>query len=112
MDDETEAVSAKVLSALADPVRRQLLDLIASNSEATATSIAVALPITRQAVTKHLGVLEDARLVTSRRDGREVFYAIRADPIALAANWLLQRANQWDARLARLKHLAESEDAR
>ena len=108
MDSKIEAASAKVLSALADPVRRQLLDLIALNTEATATTIAVALPITRQAVVKHLAVLEDAGLVTSRRDGREVLYAVQADPIALAAKWLLQRANQWDDRLAQLKRLAES----
>jgi DNA-binding transcriptional ArsR family regulator len=108
MDDEAEAAIAKVLSALADPVRRQVLDLIASTEEATATTIAVALPISRQAVTKHLAILEAAGLVTTHRRGRDVLYTINPAPIEQAATWLFRRAESWDARLLRLKRLAES----
>lgn len=108
MNTETEAAIAKVLSALADPIRRQILDLIASNDEATATTIAVAFPISRQAVTKHLTTLEEAGLVTTRRQGREVLYTTNPVPITTTATWLTRRAESWDVRLARLKRLAES----
>lgn len=104
---ETEVAIAKVLAALADPVRRQILDLIATNGEATATDLAVALPITRQAITKHLISLEVAALVASHRRGREVLYTITPQPIASAAAWLSRRAEFWDSRLQRLKKLAE-----
>lgn len=105
---ESEAAIAKVLAALADPTRRQLLDLIASTGQATATTIAVTLPISRQAVTKHLATLEAAGLVTAHRQGREVLYATNPEPIAATAAWLTRRAQSWDTRLQRLKNLAES----
>src|SRR3954468_23412476 len=99
MTTEAEAAIASILFALAEPIRRQILDLIASNGEATATTIAVALPITRQAVIKHLTLLETAGLVTTPRQGREVLYSINPDPIISTAAWLVRRAESWDARL-------------
>ena len=65
-----------VLAALADPTRRQLLDVLGERGAATATALAGRLPVSRQAVVKHLGVLERAGLVVPRRAGREVYYEV------------------------------------
>jgi DNA-binding transcriptional ArsR family regulator len=97
-----------VLAALVEPIRRQVLDLLAERGEATATVLAGELPVSRQAVVKHLAVLDAAGLVVGRRAGREVRYAVRPEPLAATARWLAARAQAWDARLAAIKHLAES----
>ncbi len=96
-----------VLAALADPTRRRVLDAVASRGEATATMIAAELPVSRQAVVKHLGVLDQAGLVTGRKAGREMLYTARLEPLADAARWMDAVAAEWDSRLARLKRLAE-----
>ncbi|MEV5537726.1 metalloregulator ArsR/SmtB family transcription factor [Saccharopolyspora shandongensis] len=98
----------EVLAALADPTRRQLVDLLGERGEASATALAAALPVSRQAVVKHLAVLENAGLVTSNRVGREVRFAIRSEPLAATARWLESRAARWDRRLAAIKRRAES----
>jgi DNA-binding transcriptional ArsR family regulator len=98
-----------VLSALAEPIRRRVLDVIAGRGEATATAVAAELPISRQAVAKHLAILEEAGLVAGHRQGREVRYAVRPEPLDATARWLTQLADEWDARLAVIKRLAESE---
>lgn len=98
-----------VLAALADPTRRMLLDVLASLGEATATTAAGKLPVTRQAVVKHLGVLDRAGLVDSRRSGRDVRYSVRAAPLQSTAAWLTSLADEWDARLAVIKRIAESD---
>jgi DNA-binding transcriptional ArsR family regulator len=101
--------SAEVFGALADPTRRQLLDLIGELPEgASASALAVRLPITRQAVSQHLGVLEESGLVTRARCGREVVYTVQPDELASAAEWLSARASRWRGRLAALKAEAES----
>lgn len=97
-----------VLAALAEPVRRRLLDLVAERGEATATTLAGEVPVSRQAVVKHLAVLEAAGLVVARRAGREVFYGVRPERLDATARWLADRASAWDVRLAALKRLAES----
>jgi DNA-binding transcriptional ArsR family regulator len=99
----------EVLTALAEPIRRRVLDVIASHGEATATSLAAELPITRQAVSKHLSILEDAGLVAGHRRGREVRYAVRPGPLDATARWLTGLADEWDSRLAVIKRLAESD---
>ncbi|KAA5832644.1 metalloregulator ArsR/SmtB family transcription factor [Saccharopolyspora hirsuta] len=98
----------EVLAALADPTRRQLVDLLGERGEATATELSAALPVSRQAVVKHLAVLEQAGLVTSYRAGREVRFAIRSEPLEATARWLSSRAAKWDRRLAAIKRRAES----
>ncbi|MFD5083776.1 ArsR/SmtB family transcription factor [Kitasatospora sp. NPDC058406] len=100
-----------VLGALADPTRRRLLDLLAAQGEATATTLAGRLPVTRQAVVKHLAVLDTAGLVTGRRAGREVRYAVRPEALDATARWMASLAADWDRRLARIKLLAESAEA-
>lgn len=98
-----------VLSALSDPTRRALLDALAARGEATATSVARELPVSRQAVVKHLGVLDRAGLVANRREGREVRYRVRAEPIRSTARWLQDVATEWDRRLLAIKRIAEEE---
>lgn len=101
--------SAEVFGALADPTRRQLLDLIGElPGGASASALAVRLPITRQAVSQHLAVLEESGLVTRARCGREVVYTVQPDELASAAEWLSARASMWRGRLATLKAEAES----
>jgi DNA-binding transcriptional ArsR family regulator len=94
-------------SAVADPTRRRVLDLLV-DGEATATTLAGELPVTRQAVVKQLGVLHRAGLVDGRRQGREVRYAIHPQRLAAAARSLAEVAAEWDARLSAIKRIAES----
>ena len=96
-----------VFAALADPTRWRVLSLLAERGEATATSLAGELPVSRVAVVKHLAVLDRAGLVEARREGREVRYTVRTQPLDEAARWMAGIASQWDARLAALKRLAE-----
>jgi DNA-binding transcriptional ArsR family regulator len=97
-----------VLAALAEPTRRQVLDLLAERGEASASSLAESLPVTRQAVVKHLGVLDDAGLVTAQRVGREVRYRPRPETLVDAGRWMAELAARWETRLAAVKRLAES----
>jgi DNA-binding transcriptional ArsR family regulator len=97
-----------VLTALADPTRRQLLDLLAAQGEATATTLAERLPVSRQAVVKHLAVLDAAGLVAGNRVGREVRYAVRSAALDGAARWMAALAADWDRRLATIKRVAEA----
>jgi DNA-binding transcriptional ArsR family regulator len=102
-----------VFAALADPTRRRVLDLIGelaagAGAGAGAGALAERLPVTRQAVTQHLAVLEDSGLVTRTRRGREVVYAVRTDELISAAEWLSARAGLWRDRLAAVKAEAES----
>jgi DNA-binding transcriptional ArsR family regulator len=99
-----------VLVALADPTRRQLLDALADAGRASATTLAGRLPVSRQAVVKHLNVLVGAGLVTGGRAGREVLYRVCPDSVDASARWLAALAAAWDRRLATLKRLAETGD--
>jgi DNA-binding transcriptional ArsR family regulator len=97
-----------VLVALADPTRRQLLDLLAEWGEATATTLAEQLPVSRQAVVKHLAVLDAAGLVSGGRVGREVLYSVRPVALNATAQWMSALAADWDKRLATIKRAAEA----
>lgn len=95
-----------VFSALADPTRRYVLEALATRGDATATELAAELPMTRQAVTKHLAALGDAGLVDGTRAGRETRYRLTPEPLGDAVGWL---ERIWDERLEALKrHLAET----
>jgi DNA-binding transcriptional ArsR family regulator len=96
-----------VLGALADPTRRQVLEALAARPAASASALARELPISRQMVLKHLGVLQDSGLVRSARAGREVLFQVQSAPLAETADWLSSLAAQWDSRLADLKARAE-----
>jgi DNA-binding transcriptional ArsR family regulator len=98
-------------SAVADPTRRRVLDALLEHGEASTTTLAEGLPVTRQAVAKHLAVLDRVGLVAGRRSGREVRYAIRPERLDAAAEAMARVAAQWDRRLVRIKRLAESVQA-
>ena len=95
-------------SAVGDPTRRRVLDVLLDRGEATATVVAGELPVTRQAVAKHLAVLDRVGLVEGRRQGREVRYAIRPQRLDAATRSMAQVAAEWDARLAAIKRIAEA----
>ncbi|MDQ6746239.1 MAG: metalloregulator ArsR/SmtB family transcription factor [Actinomycetota bacterium] len=93
--------SAAVFAALGDPTRRGILAAVAGHP-ATATELAGTMPISRQAVVKHLGALAEAGLVERERSGREVRYRISPAPLSEAVSWMAEVGGQWDRRLARL----------
>jgi DNA-binding transcriptional ArsR family regulator len=97
-----------VLAAMADPTRRQLLDALVEAGRASATTLADRLPVSRQAVVKHLRILETAGLVEWVRAGREVLYSARPEPLDASARWLADLSARWDRRLNTLKRAAES----
>ncbi|MGW2255533.1 ArsR/SmtB family transcription factor [Kitasatospora sp. NPDC001660] len=102
-----EAVD-EVLGALADPMRRRILDVLAVRGTATATTLAAELPVSRQAVVKHLALLDRAGLVTGHRSGREVRYVLAPQSLKATAQWMASLAADWDLRLQAIKRLAES----
>jgi len=91
-----------VFGALSDPTRRALLAAIAEHPAATATELASQLPISRQAVLKHLGALTDAGLLGRTRTGREVRYEFTPAPLSDAVDWMTAVGAEWDDRLAAL----------
>lgn len=92
-----------VFGALADPTRRHLIEALAGRPGATATGLASSLPISRQAVAKHLGLLGRAGLVSRRRSGRETRFELQPDRLAEAAEWIDAVGAEWDGRLGRLR---------
>ena len=91
-----------VFAALSDGTRRQVVQTLAAGRGATATSLAAELPMTRQAVSKHLAALQRAELVRSARHGREIIYELEPAPLSEAASWLVAVGGDWDERLERL----------
>jgi DNA-binding transcriptional ArsR family regulator len=95
----------EVFDALADPTRRHLVEALASRDGASATALAAELPISRQAVAKHLSTLASAGLVRSQRSGRETVYELQPAALADAADWIAEVGAEWDDRLVRLQRL-------
>jgi len=98
-------------SAIGDPSRRRVLDLLVSHGEVSASWLAGQVPFSRQAVSKHLVVLERARLISRRKQGREVLYQVESDRLDQAARAMAELATQWDRRLDAIKRLAEAAHA-
>ncbi|MEP7204470.1 MAG: helix-turn-helix domain-containing protein [Ilumatobacteraceae bacterium] len=96
-----------MFGALADPTRRLLVERLLLKGPATATVLAETTPLTRQAVLKHLQVLEAAGLLAHERVGREVHYRVTPQPLASAVGWILDTADQWDSRIDRLRKLTQ-----
>lgn len=92
-----------LFGALADPTRRLLLRRLGADGPNSATRLADALPVSRQAVVKHLQVLAEAGLVTASRAGREVRYALAAEHLAPGVAWMIDTGAAWDRRLGRLR---------
>jgi DNA-binding transcriptional ArsR family regulator len=103
-DDELGAVFA----ALADPTRRAMIDALLRDGETSVPRLTAALPITRQAIAKHLATLDDAGLVErAPARGREVRYRLRDGALESAGAWLAQAESAWEQRLSRLKDAVE-----
>jgi DNA-binding transcriptional ArsR family regulator len=98
-EDAAEAVFA----AMADPTRRAVLRGVAEDGPLTATELAGRLPVSRQAIAKHLAILEDAGLVRPERSGRENRWSVTPQPLADAGRWLAEAGSAWDDRLQRLE---------
>jgi DNA-binding transcriptional ArsR family regulator len=97
-----------VFSALADPSRRYVVERLAVRGRATPTELAGELPMTRQAVAKHLATLEQAGLVRGTREGRNTVYRPDPTPLRHATAWMERLGAEWDERLAALaRHVTE-----
>jgi DNA-binding transcriptional ArsR family regulator len=94
-----------VFGALADPTRRHLIELLAAEPGATATGLAATMPISRQAVAKHLKLLHEAGLVSSRRRGREALFELDPEPLGEAVAWIGSVGAEWDRSLDGLRRL-------
>ncbi|WP_199034648.1 ArsR/SmtB family transcription factor [Glycomyces salinus] len=113
MPPDAEAIAEQVFVALADPTRRAILTELASGGPATVTELADRLPITRQAIAKHLALLTQTGLVAPEpREGRRVRYRLHSAPMQVAQQFLAAMARDWDQRLHSLQdHLdSTSED--
>jgi len=97
------AAQDAVFAALSDPTRRTLMKLLDEAGPTTPTELAAQLPVSRQAVAKHLGSLAGAGLVESSRSGREVRYRLTPEPLSDAVAWMADVGAQWDTRLAALE---------
>jgi DNA-binding transcriptional ArsR family regulator len=104
------AMEPILFDAIADPTRRALLDRLRAKGAQSITELAADLPMTRQAVTKHLDALAAARLVRVRRTGRERMHELDGRPLREVDEWLRPYAEAWDRRLDALRtHLEEDE---
>jgi DNA-binding transcriptional ArsR family regulator len=108
----TAQADDELWSAIGDPSRRRVLDLLVSNGEVSASWLAGHVPFSRQAVSKHLLVLEETGLVSRHKQGREVLYQVEADRLDQATRAMAELAAQWDRRLAAIKRLAEAAHAK
>lgn len=98
-----------VFAAVGDRTRRGILERLRREGPLSITEIAEQLPVTRQAVTKHLDILENAGLIDRRLRGRERLHTLRADPLRLVSEWLDPYEAEWDARLDRLRSHVEGD---
>jgi DNA-binding transcriptional ArsR family regulator len=114
MPADIEAIAEQVFAALADPTRRAILAALAAEGPATATDLAGRLPITRQAIAKHLALLAEAGLVTAEPgERRRVRYRLHSAPMRVAQQFLAALARDWDGPLEALKdHLGRSTSPR
>ena len=102
------AIDDDVWSAIGDPTRRRMIDLLLVDGFGTPTSLSERLPVTRQAVSKHLGVLDRVGLVHVTPEGREMRYRVDEAQLARAVAQLSEVGASWDARLRRIKQIAEA----
>ena len=103
-----DKVDDDLWAAIGDPTRRRMLDLLLVDGNGTATTLSQRLPVSRQAVAKHLGVLDRAGLVRSTPAGREKRYHVDDAQLARAVAQLSSVGSTWDARLRRIKRIAEA----
>jgi DNA-binding transcriptional ArsR family regulator len=109
MPPDIEAIAEQVFIALADPSRRAILAALAAGGPATATDLAAQLPITRQAIAKHVALLTDAGLVTAEPgERRRVRYRLHSAPMRVAQQFLAALARDWDGPLDALRNHLDS----
>lgn len=104
----TATVDDDLWSAVGDPTRRRMLDLLLADGTGTATSLSDQLPVTRQAVAKHLALLDRVGLVHATPEGREKRYRVDQRQLERAVAQLSAVGSAWDARLRRIKRIAEA----
>ena len=97
----------EVFAALADPTRLEVLNRLARGGPATATELSAAMPISRQAVAKHLAALDAAGLVERQASGLEVRYTFDPEPLGDVVRWAEDVGDKWDGRLGRLSQSLE-----
>ncbi len=102
-----ETIDDELWSAIGDPTRRRILDLLLVDGSGTATTLSEQLPVTRQGVSKHLAVLDRVALVRGTPAGREKRYRVDDVQLARAVAQLSSVGSTWDARLQRIKRIAE-----
>jgi predicted transcriptional regulator len=108
MTTVVDDISDELWSAVGDPTRRRMIDLLLADGGGTATTLSDQLPVTRQAVAKHLGVLDRVGLVHVTPAGREKRYGVDEAQLARAVAQLSRVGSTWDSRLQRIKRIAEA----
>lgn len=107
MDDKEQ----RVFVALADPTRRYVIEKLSNGRTITATELAEELPISRQGISKHLKILEEANLVTTRQQGRERLYSLSPQPLSEATGWVTAVNQRWAGRLQALRDYLVADEA-
>jgi DNA-binding transcriptional ArsR family regulator len=105
-DAERDAVAGAVFGALADPTRRRIVRALAERRTVTASALAGELPVSRQAIAKHLVALREAGLASAEQAGRETRYSLTPAPFGDAMAWMATTGGEWDERLERLQRRA------
>ncbi|OBF60448.1 transcriptional regulator [Mycobacterium sp. 852002-50816_SCH5313054-b] len=101
------AVAAPIFDALGDPNRLRIVVRLCEDGPSSTSQVTRAIPVTRQAASKHLALLENAGLVSSSRRGRERVWTVRTEPLAQASDYLTQLSRRWDAAVDRLRAYVE-----
>ena len=109
MNARADEDAGAVFAALADPTRRRVLQALAERPGVTASTLAGELPVSRQAIVKHLTALREAGLAERERAGREAHYRLRPAALTDAVAWMATTGAQWDDRLARLDRRLSAE---
>jgi len=109
MNAPADDLAGAVFAALADPTRRRVLQALAERPGVTASTLAGELPVSRQAIVKHLTALREAGLAERERAGRDAHYRLRPAPLTDAVAWMATTGAQWDDRLGRLDRRLSAE---
>jgi predicted transcriptional regulator len=103
------ASAATLFDALGDPNRLRIIVRLCDLGPSSTSQVSGVVPVTRQAATKHLQLLESAGLVTSSRRGRERVWTVQTEPLAQASDYLTQLSRRWDAAVDRLRAFVEEQ---
>jgi DNA-binding transcriptional ArsR family regulator len=101
------AVGARLFDALGDPNRLRIIVRLCDMGPSSTSTVSEVIPVTRQAASKHLELLETAGLITSVRRGRERVWTVQTEPLARASDYLTHLSRRWDAAVDRLRAYVE-----